>query len=146
VEQSTETRVRVVTSKSKGKKFLNFIPKFSKAQELMSWDNGTTLISKFELHLQGSFQLNWQEILNLTDPNDNCNVAYFEEQVQNSLNDIFAEDKWTDIWPTTSMTTLQVFAHLCHMIATTQQLPNAPQELFTINEQKRILLHMFPIN
>jgi hypothetical protein len=119
----------------------------------MSWDDGPTLISKFKLHLQGSFQLNWQEILDSTDPNDHRNVAYFEEQVQTLLTYIFAEDKWTDmanyIHPCKkpkSMTTSQVFACLRHMIATTQQLPNDPQELFTIHEQKRILLHMLLIN
>jgi hypothetical protein len=51
VERSTETRVPVVTSESKGEEFLNFISKFSRARELMSWDNGPTLISKFKLHL-----------------------------------------------------------------------------------------------
>jgi hypothetical protein len=99
----------------------------------MSWDDGPMLISKFELHLQGSFQLNWQEILDSTDPDDDCNVAYFQEQVQNLLTDIFAEDEWTDMAnyircckKPKSMTTSQVFARLCHMIATTQQLPNVP--------------------
>jgi hypothetical protein len=78
VERSTKTRVPIVNSESKGKEFLHFIHKFSRARKLMSWDDGpTTLISKFELHLQGSFQLDWQEILNLTDPNDDRNVEYF---------------------------------------------------------------------
>jgi hypothetical protein len=117
------------------------------------WDDGLTLISKFELHLQGSFQLDWQEILDSTDPNDDRNVAHFEVQVQNLLTNIFAKGKWTNMAncihcskKPKSMTTSQVFACLCHMIAITQQLPNAPQELFTINEQKRILLQMFCIN
>jgi hypothetical protein len=61
----------------------------------MSWDNGVTLISKFELHLQGSFQTGWQEIIDATNPDGDRNVDFFKEQVQNMLSNIFAEDEWS---------------------------------------------------
>ncbi len=56
------------------------------------------LLSKCcELHLQGSYQIDWQEILDATDPNDDWNVEYFKEQVQNMLSNIFAEDEWSEM-------------------------------------------------
>jgi hypothetical protein len=64
VERSTETRVPIADSEAKGEAFLlHFcIYKFSQARELTSSDNGATLLSRLELHLQGSFQIDWQEI------------------------------------------------------------------------------------
>jgi hypothetical protein len=165
----TETRIPIIDSEAKGENVLHFIYKFSQARELMSWNYWATLISKFELHLQGSYQIDWQEILDATDPNDERNGEYFEEQVQNMLSNIFAKEKRSEMvsyiqtwckkwgWCATSRSML-IF---CHLITTTQrqlpnapqelfsikeQLPNAPQELFSIKEQKRILLHMFSLN
>jgi hypothetical protein len=154
IEWSAETRVPVVNPDAKGEAFLHFISRFTRARQLMSWNDGPTLLSKFELHLQGSYQIDWQEIIESTDPGEPRDVAFFEEQVQNLLTDIFAEDEWTEMADyirsrckkPKSMTTPQVFARFCHLITTTQQLPNAPEELFSIDEQKRIILHMFPIS
>jgi hypothetical protein len=48
----------------------------------MSWINGAILISKFELLLQGTYQVNWYEILDATNPNNYHDANFFEEQVQ----------------------------------------------------------------
>jgi hypothetical protein len=49
VQQSTETKVGFINSKSKGKALLNLNYKLSGGKELMTWDNGPALILKFKL-------------------------------------------------------------------------------------------------
>jgi hypothetical protein len=61
----------------------------------MQWIDGATLLSNFQLHLQGSYQTDWNELLEATDPNKDCHANYFDEQVQNFLYDILAEDEWS---------------------------------------------------
>jgi hypothetical protein len=96
VDWSSKIKWPIIDSKSKGKAFLHFIFKLSSARELItSRDNGPTLISKFELRLQGSYQTDWKDILDATDPNDERNIKFYEEQVQNMLSDIFAKDEWS---------------------------------------------------
>jgi L-asparaginase/Glu-tRNA(Gln) amidotransferase subunit D len=85
----------------------------------MTWDNGPALISRFELHLQGSYQTDWQEILDTTGPDNNCNINFFEEQVQNMFSNIFTKDEWSKIAKCIcthcrkprSMTIKQLYAH-----------------------------------
>ncbi len=117
----------------------------------MNWIDGATLLSKFELHLHGSYQDDWRSILAASNPNDDRDAAYFDEQDKNFLDDIFAEDEWSlmaDYIRTctkpTSMTTNQFYGRFRHLIGTTQRLPHAPTALFPNEEQKRIFLRMFP--
>jgi hypothetical protein len=63
----------------------------------MSWNDGPTLLSKFSLHLQGSYQMDWQKILHATDPNEQCYIDFFKEHVQNMLSTIFAKGEWSEI-------------------------------------------------
>jgi hypothetical protein len=136
----------------KEEEFFLFLYKFSRAQELMQWIDRATLLSKFQLHLQGSYQNDWHNILEATDPNEDCDANYFDEQVQNFLFDIFAEDEWSSMahyirtrcYKPTSLTTNQFYSRLRHLFNATQRLPNAPPALFPIEEQKRIFLRMFP--
>jgi hypothetical protein len=133
-----------VDSEAKEKAFLHFLYKFSRAQELMFWNVGATLLSKFDLHLQGSYQVNWHKMLDATEPNNNRDANFFNKQVQNLPSNIFAEDKWSEmanciqicckkpIW----MTMKQVYSRFCHFIATMQKLPNATNELLSMEEEK----------
>ena len=152
VTRSTETTVPIVDSETKGEAFLHFLYKFSRTRELMHWINGATLLSKFELHLQGSYQDDWSEILEASDPNDDRDANFFDEKVQDFLSDIFAEDDWSSMThyirtrclKPTSLTTNQFFSRIRHLFYATQRLPNAPQALFSNEEQKRIFLSKFP--
>jgi hypothetical protein len=97
-KQSTETRVLIIKSAAKGEAFLHFIYKLLQVQELMTWNDGSTPLSKFKLHLrQGCYQIYWQEIFDVTDPNDDRNMKFFTEQVQNILRDVVAKDKWSEM-------------------------------------------------
>jgi hypothetical protein len=100
IERSTETRVPIVGSEAKREALLHFITKFTRARQLMSWNDGPTLLSKIEMHLQGSYQTDWQEIIDSTDPADDRTVEFFEEQVQNMLTDISQKMNGL-IWPIT---------------------------------------------
>jgi hypothetical protein len=75
----------IVNSEAKEEAFLHFLYKFSRTRELMQWIDKATLLSKFQLHLQGCYQTDWNNILE-------ADANYFEEQVQNFLFDIFAEN------------------------------------------------------
>jgi hypothetical protein len=151
ITRTTQTKVPIVDSKAKEEAFLHFLYQFSCTPELMNWIDGATLLSKFELHLHGSYQDDWRSILAASDPNDDRDAAYSDEQVKNFLDDIFAEDEWSlmadYIWTRTkptSMTTNTFDGQFWHLIETTQRLPHAPTALFPIREQKRIFLRMFP--
>jgi hypothetical protein len=63
----------------------------------MNWIDGAMLLSKFEYHLHGSYQNYWREILTATDPNEDCDANYFNEQVKSFLDDIFAQDEWPNM-------------------------------------------------
>jgi hypothetical protein len=117
----------------------------------MNWIDGATPLSKFEYHLHGSYQNDWREILAASNPNDDRNANYFDKQVKNFLNDIFAEDEWSHManyiqnhTKPASMTTNQLYSQFRHLIETTKGLPHGPTALFPIEEQKRIFLGMFP--
>jgi hypothetical protein len=99
ITRSIETStVPIVNSEVKEEAFLHFLYKFSRTQELMHWIDGATFLSKFQLHLQGSYQTDWNEILEATDPNEDRDANYFfDEQVKNFLNNIFAQDEWSSI-------------------------------------------------
>jgi hypothetical protein len=97
ITRSTETTVPVVNSATKGEEFLLFLYKFSHARELMQWIDRATLLSKFVLHLQGSYQNDWNDILEATDPNEDRDAKYFDEQVQNFLYNNFVEDEWSSM-------------------------------------------------
>jgi hypothetical protein len=70
VAGSTETSVPIVNSKAKEEAFLYFLYKFTCAPELMQWIDRRTFLSKFELHLQGSYQNDWNDLLDAIDPNE----------------------------------------------------------------------------
>jgi hypothetical protein len=72
-------------SKAEEEFFLHSLHKFLHTGELMKWINGATIISKFEYHLQGSYQNDWREIVGATDPNEDCDANYFDKQVKNFL-------------------------------------------------------------
>jgi hypothetical protein len=97
IRQCMETTVPIINSKVKEEAFLHFLHKLSRTQELMQWIDGATLLSKFQLHLQGSYQTDWNELLEATDPNEDRDVNYFDEQVQNFLYNLFAEDEWSSM-------------------------------------------------
>jgi hypothetical protein len=63
----------------------------------MSWIDRAMHLFKFELHLQGSFQDDWQEIFKATGPSEDCDAKYFNKQVQNLLSNIFAKDEWSEM-------------------------------------------------
>jgi hypothetical protein len=63
----------------------------------LTWDEVATLLSYVKLCLQGSYQTNWQDILDATNPNDDCNVNFFEEKVKKMLSDIFTEDECSEM-------------------------------------------------
>jgi hypothetical protein len=89
VERSTETRGLIINSKAKEEAVLIFIYKFLRAREQVSWNDGSMHLFKFELHLQqGLYQIDWKEILGATNPHNDCNVEFFEEQVQNMLSNL----------------------------------------------------------
>jgi hypothetical protein len=151
ITRCAETKVLIVNSKAKEEAFLHFLYQFSCTPELMNWIDGATLLSKFKHHLHGSYQNNWREILAASDPNDNRDANYFEEQVENILYNIFTEDEWSYManyigtrTKPTLMTTNQLCGQFWHLMGTTKQLPHAPTALFPIEEQKRIFLRMFP--
>ncbi len=50
----------------------------------MTWIDGARLLSKFEYGLHRSYQDDWREILAVTNPNEDCDANYYDEQVKNS--------------------------------------------------------------
>jgi hypothetical protein len=85
ITRCMEAKVPIVNSEAKEEAFLHFLYQFFCTQELMEWINGATLLSKFEHQLHGSYQDNWREILSASDPNDDRDANYFDEQVENFL-------------------------------------------------------------
>jgi hypothetical protein len=105
-----------------------------------------------QLCLRGTYQTNWQKILDAADLNDDCNVNFFEDKVENMLSDIFTEDECSggQLHPYLVLKS-KIHGHqtsigsFWHLITTTQQLPNTPDELFSIGEQTHIPLYLFPL-
>jgi hypothetical protein len=92
ITQCTKSKVLIVNSEVKEEAFFHFLSQFLHTRELMNWIHGATLLSNFEHHLHGSYQDNWRDILAASDPNDNHNANYFDEQVKNFLDNSFAPD------------------------------------------------------
>jgi hypothetical protein len=59
ITRCSETKVRIVNSEAKEEAFLHFLYKFSWTRKLRNLIHRTTLLSKFEFHLQGSYQNDW---------------------------------------------------------------------------------------
>jgi hypothetical protein len=86
-----------IRSKGRSFAFLHFLYKFSQTQELMPWIDGAMLLSKFELYLQGTYEVDRYESLDATDSNEDRDAKFFEEQAQNLLSDRFTKDEWSEM-------------------------------------------------
>ena len=152
-EEISRMKVPIIGNSSNDEAFLTFLYKFGRARQCFEWTDGATLFRKFEMSLEGSFQKQWTRFLTEDVRDDNRDEELFDLCVANLVNERYEHDACSDmidylrsIRKPKSLTAKMLLSRLEEIIEAMQQLPNAPNPIFSEDELKRIYLKAFPIS
>jgi hypothetical protein len=157
-EEYTKVRVPIIDSGASDEELLYFVTRFNRAVVIMGWNHGNSCLQNFERHLQGSFLSDWTQVVDAADDAAVVqppvhDMVFYTDAVGNFMADLFDKADWTEqadyIWtlqkPKT-MTPKQFLSRLQHLVSMLASFPQAPANIFTKDELKRIYLYAHPTN
>ena len=152
-EEISRMKVPIIGNSSNDEAFLTFLYKFGRARQCFEWTDGATLFRKFEMSLEGHFQKQWTKFIEDEVGNADRDEELFDLCVASLVSERYEHDTCSDmidylrsIRKPKSLTAKMLLSRLEEIIDAIQQLPNAPDPIFSEDELKRIYLKAFPVS
>ena len=151
VTEEISERVPILPDDATAHRIVTFLAAFNQARRHMQWTTGPKLFQRFELHLQGTHLLTWQDQTfgaNQTVAIFNGHLELFKDSLLAGYDYEEQKDYLRSIRKTADQTPSQFYLKFLAAETHARLLPDAPDDepVFSEEERKRLFLRAMPID